>query len=59
MAVELDARHHGCIPINTSTEVNSKLSNVKKPNQSASFMMMREDTQADPDLFLSGPNQWP
>lgn len=59
MAVELNARHRGYIPINTSTDVNSKLADVKKPNQSASFMMMREDTQADPDLFLSGPNQWP
>ncbi len=59
MAVELDHLHRGYIPINTSTDVNSKLADVKKPNQSASFMMMREDADVDPDQFLSGPNQWP
>ncbi len=59
MAVELNPLHRGYIPINTSTDVNSKLANIKKPNQSASFMMMREDAIADPEIFLSGPNQWP
>ena len=59
MTVELNRLHRGYIPINTSTDVNSKLVDVKKPNQSASFMMMREDAVADPNLFLSGPNQWP
>ena len=43
MAVALDANHRGFIPINTSTDVNSKLADVKRPNQSESFMMMRED----------------
>lgn len=59
MALELNHIHRGYIPINTSTDVNSKLADVKKPNQSASFMMMREDSVEDPDQFLSGPNQWP
>ncbi len=59
MAVELDAQHRGYIPINTSTDVNSQLAEVTKPNQSASFMLMREDTAHDPATYLSGPNQWP
>lgn len=59
MAVELNHLHRGYIPINTSTDTNSKLANVKKPNQSASFMMMREDASEHPDQYLSGPNQWP
>lgn len=60
MAVALDRNHRGFIPINTSTDVNSKLADVKRPNQSESFMMMREDA---PDMqtgaYLAGPNQWP
>lgn len=59
MRVALDGNHRGYIPINTSTDVNSKLAEVKKPNQSASFMMMREDHAHDPAIYLSGPNQWP
>ena len=59
MRVELDGNHRGYIPINTSTDVNSKLAEVTKPNQSESFMMMREDASHDPSVFLSGPNQWP
>ncbi|MEM7302665.1 MAG: 2OG-Fe(II) oxygenase family protein [Pseudomonadota bacterium] len=58
-AVALNHIHRGYIAINTSTDVNSKLAEVKKPNQSASFMMMREDAEEDPDIYLSGPNQWP
>lgn len=58
-AISLDTLHRGYIAINTSTDVNSDLAEVTKPNQSASFMMMREDAQADPDVYLSGPNQWP
>jgi isopenicillin N synthase-like dioxygenase len=57
--IALNHVHRGYIPINTSTDVNSKLATVKKPNQSSSFMMMREDAFSDPDIFLSGPNQWP
>lgn len=59
MAISLDKNHRGYIAINTSTDVNSDLAQVSKPNQSASFMMMREDVQSDANLYLSGPNQWP
>ncbi len=58
-AIALNRNHRGYIAINTSTDVNSDLAEVTKPNQSASFMMMREDAVADPDIYLSGPNQWP
>jgi isopenicillin N synthase-like dioxygenase len=57
-SIALDANHRGYIPINTSTDVNSKLAEVKKPNQSSSFIMMR-DSEEIPNEFLSGPNQWP
>ena len=59
MRVALDHNHRGYIAINTSTDVNSKLADVKKPNQSESFMMMRQDKSELPDVYLSGPNQWP
>ena len=59
MRVALDHNHRGYIAINTSTDVNSKLADVKKPNQSESYMMMREDKSELPDVYLSGPNQWP
>ena len=58
-AIALDTRHRGYIAINTSTDVTSDLAEVTKPNQSASFMMMREDAAPDGDVYLSGPNQWP
>ena len=58
-AISLDRNHRGYIAINTSTDVNSDLAEVTRPNQSASFMMMREDASVDPDTYLSGPNQWP
>ena len=59
MKVALNHNHRGYIAINTSTDVNSKLADVKKPNQSESFMMMREDETELPNVYLSGPNQWP
>ena len=60
MQVELNHLHRGYIPINTSTDVNSKLADVKKPNQSESFMVMREDApDQDTGAYLAGPNQWP
>lgn len=58
-ALALDRNHRGYIAINTSTDVTSDLAQVTKPNQSSSFMIMREDAHADPDVYLSGPNQWP
>lgn len=57
--ITLDKRHRGYIAINTSTDVNSDLATVTKPNQSSSFIMMREDAEVDPNAYLSGPNQWP
>ena len=59
MAIALDHKHRGYIAISTSTDVNSKVATVTTPNQSASFMMMREDVAEDQNLYLSGPNQWP
>lgn len=63
MEVELNALHRGFIPINTSTDRNSKLAKVTKPNQSESFMVMREAAPDDTDVragaYLAGPNQWP
>ena len=58
-AIALNRAHRGYIAINTSTDVTTDLAEVTRPNQSASFMMMREDDRADPDVYLSGPNQWP
>ena len=58
-AIALNDTHRGYIAINTSTDVTSDLAEVTKPNQSASFMMMREDIAAEPEVYLSGPNQWP
>ena len=63
MAVELNHNHRGFIPINTSTDVNSQLADVKHPNQSESFMVMREDAPGSAPVrageYLAGPNQWP
>lgn len=63
MAVALNDNHRGFIPIDTSTDRNSTLAEVTKPNQSESFMMMREAAPDDPDVmanvFLAGANQWP
>ncbi len=63
MAVELNRQHRGFIPINTSTDVNSTLADVSHPNQSESFMVMREDAIDSPTVlagdYLSGANQWP
>lgn len=63
MKYALDENHRGYIPINTSTDVNSTLAEVKKPNQSESFMIMREDTADSTPVkqgaYLAGANQWP
>lgn len=61
--VALDSNHRGYIAIDTSTDRNSDLAEVTQPNQSESFMMMREAAPDDPDVlagaYLAGPNQWP
>lgn len=63
MSVELSHLHRGFIPINTSTDVNSTLAEVTHPNQSESFMVMREDLPDAPQViagdYLAGANQWP
>ncbi len=63
MLIELNELHRGFIPINTSTDRKSALAKVRKPNQSESFMMMREAGSDDPEVragaYLAGPNQWP
>jgi len=63
MVIELNELHRGFIPINTSTGKNSRLAVVTKPNQSESFIMMREagtdDVAVRSGHYLAGPNQWP
>lgn len=63
MKVELNSSHRGYIPIDTSTDVNSTLADVTRPNQSESFMMMREDAADSAPVrqhaYLAGANQWP
>ena len=57
-AIALDGNHRGYIALGTSTDVNSDYEEISRPNQSESFMMMREDAAPTSD-YLSGPNQWP
>lgn len=61
--IALNSSHRGFIPINTSTTRHSTLAKVTKPNQSQSFMMMRDDAldseQVAAGHYLSGPNVWP
>lgn len=63
MQIALSSQHRGYIPINTSTDVNSKLADVKQPNLSESFIIMREDASdsipVKTGAYLAGPNQWP
>lgn len=63
MTLELNQLHRGFIPINTSTDRNSRLAVVAKPNQSESFIMMREAPAGDRAVlagdYLAGANQWP
>lgn len=59
LAIALDKQHRGYIAIDTSTNTASSIEVAKRPNQSASFIMLREDAEHDPAVYLSGPNQWP
>ena len=59
MPLQIDKTHRGYIPINTSTDVTTDLAKVTKPNQSASYMIMKEDKLINPEIYLSGPNRWP
>ncbi|MBL8697889.1 MAG: isopenicillin N synthase family oxygenase [Alphaproteobacteria bacterium] len=61
MAIHQNAFHRGYMPFSSSTIVTSTVAQVRKPNQSESFMMMHELAPDDPDRGkpLQGPNQWP
>lgn len=63
MEIVLNSLHRGFIPINTSTDRNTPLAKIDKPNQSESFIIMREDSKDDTEFrngsYLAGPNQWP
>ena len=63
LAIELDPNHRGYIPIAVSTDRTSSVETATAPNQSASFMLMREDAPGSADVvagtYLAGPNQWP
>jgi len=62
-SIELNSSHRGYIPINTSTIRTSSLTNVTKPNQSESIIILHELEDSDPDIInqvpLAGPNQYP
>jgi len=63
LAVELDANHRGYIPVAVSTDRTSSVERATSPNQSSSFMMMREGGPDSADVaagtYLAGPNRWP
>ena len=63
MKIELNLNHRGFIPMNSATDVRSEIEVAQRPNQSESFIMMREADPQDPDVlagvFLAGSNQWP
>jgi isopenicillin N synthase-like dioxygenase len=61
LAIRQNAFHRGYMPFSSSTIVTSTVAQVRKPNQSESFMMMHELAPDDPDIGkpLQGPNQWP
>ena len=63
MKIELNQNHRGFIPMHSATDVRSEIEAAQRPNQSESFIMMREADPQDPDVlagvFLAGPNQWP
>ena len=63
LEIALNQNHRGFIPINTSTDVNSKLAQVTRPNQSESFIMLRDDQDDSADVlsgnYLAGKNIWP
>ena len=61
--VALDRLHRGFIEIDTSVDRHSSIETATRPNQSESFMVMREAGPDDPEVLagtlLAGPNQWP
>ncbi len=64
MKIKINAFMRGFIPNNFSTLRTSTLADVKKPNQSESFLIIGERTADDPDVIAQTPvvggfNQWP
>ena len=63
VAIAVNEWHRGFIAMATSTIVTSSVAQVRRPNQSESFMVMHEVPEGHPDRVagvpLAGPNQWP
>lgn len=62
-AIAINDAHRGFIAMASSTIVTSSVDEVRRPNQSESFMVMHDQPEDHPDrlagVALSGPNQWP
>ncbi len=62
-AISVNEAHRGFIAMATSTIVTSSVDEVRRPNQSESFLVMHDQPEDHPDrlagLPLAGPNQWP
>lgn len=62
-AIAINDAHRGFIAMASSTIVTSSVDEVRRPNQSESFMVMHDQAEDHPDrlagLPLAGPNQWP
>lgn len=62
-AIAVNEAHRGFIAMATSTIVTSSVDEVRRPNQSESFLVMHDQAEDHPDrvagLPLAGPNQWP
>ena len=62
-AIAVNDAHRGFIAMATSTIVTSSVDEVRRPNQSESFLVMHDQPEDHPDrlagLPLAGPNQWP
>lgn len=61
LRIRVNRHHRGYIPFAASTDVNSSVETVTKPNQSESFMLLNEAPEAEiaGGTYLAGPNQWP
>jgi len=61
--ITVNEAHRGFIAMATSTIVTSSVDEVRRPNQSESFLVMHDQPADHPDrlagLPLAGPNQWP
>ena len=59
----VNKQHRGFIPFKGSTDVNSSVETVTKPNQSESLMLLRDLPADHPEVlagnYLAGANQWP